>query len=110
MSDTEAVNVARWRALLDEPAVPMDSMYAVQMGRHDVLIVRTAAGLRAFGNLCPHKMCPLVDGLLENGTITCKAHRWSFDAQSGRGINPRGSMLRVYDVRVVDGRIEVDLS
>jgi len=85
-------------------------MVSVQSGRHDVLFVRTAGELHAFGNLCPHKMCPLADGKLENGVITCGGHRWSFDAVTGRGINPRGATLRVYALRVVDGRIEADLS
>ncbi len=104
-----AMRAPKWRALLDETDLQVGEMKSVLAGRHDVLLVRLEDGVRAYGNLCPHKMCPLHEGKLENRVLTCTAHRWTFDASTGKAINPRGSELRVYPVRIMDARIEADL-
>lgn len=49
----------------------------------DVVIVRTAAGLRAFEGRCPHQGALLGEGELEADMLVCRNHRWRFSADTG---------------------------
>jgi toluene monooxygenase system ferredoxin subunit len=85
-------------------------MVEVRVGRHSILLTRTADGISALQNVCPHEHCYLHKGSLEDGVIICAGHQWCFDARTGEGIRPRNAKLGRYEVRVLDGRIHVALS
>ncbi|WP_433262567.1 Rieske (2Fe-2S) protein [Actinosynnema sp. CS-041913] len=72
--------------------VPEDAGALVPMpGNGQLLVVRSAAGVRAFNPACPHQ------GTIVNppaaGVITCPTHRSTFDPSSGAvlsGPSPKG--------------------
>jgi len=69
----------------------------------EVIIVHMAGGeIRCFQGMCPHQEILLADGDVdfETGVITCSAHEWQFDMESGKGVNPDGCRLFRYEVRV----------
>ncbi|HCP48453.1 MAG TPA: non-heme iron oxygenase ferredoxin subunit [Deltaproteobacteria bacterium] len=48
---------------------------------------------------CPHERVSLGDGgTLDGATITCGAHRWSFDVRTGECHNNPGHKLRLFPV------------
>lgn len=84
-------------------------MAAFTVDGWEVLVLRDAHGvLHAYDGLCPHEDFPLVYGDFDGTVLTCANHLWSFDATSGRGINPPTCRLAEYAVKVEAGHIYVD--
>jgi toluene monooxygenase system ferredoxin subunit len=76
----------------------------------EVLVVRDRAGaLHALDGICPHEDFPLVHGDFDGTVLTCANHQWCFDATTGKGINPPGSRLDKYVVRVDGEDVFVDV-
>jgi nitrite reductase/ring-hydroxylating ferredoxin subunit len=68
----------------------------------DVVVVRVAGTVHAFENNCPHQHSSLLhQGLVEECSITCPMHGWTFDIGSGRSTSGSGS-LKKRAVSVVD--------
>jgi nitrite reductase/ring-hydroxylating ferredoxin subunit len=55
----------------------------------DVLVVKTAEGVYALDDYCPHMGAPLENGFVCGQTITCAAHGLRFDLGSGRCVSQR---------------------
>ncbi len=78
------------------------------VGDNEVLIIHAPGGqIRAYHPACPHQAHPLLEGNLENCTLTCSAHLWQFDVVSGEGINPTGTSLIRYPVKTEEEAIWV---
>lgn len=75
-----------------------------------VLVLRTEGGIFAYEDRCAHLGVPLSRGTLSGNVLTCSAHHYQYDAQSGRGINPRNVRLTPLPVRVDGGAIAVDVT
>lgn len=85
-------------------------MQVFEVGAREVLMVNAEGGvIRAFDPICPHQEQALVEGTLEGRVLTCPAHLWQFDVESGEGVNPRGCRLSAFPVRVDGDDILVDL-
>ncbi|MFA5122118.1 Rieske 2Fe-2S domain-containing protein [Zavarzinia sp.] len=77
----------------------------------DVLIVGLEGGqVKAFQSMCPHQEIALVEGTFENGVITCRAHLWQFDCQSGAGLNPTDCHIVEYPSKIVGEDVLVDVA
>lgn len=94
--------------VLDEAELWIGEMRAARAGGQRVLLVRLEQGVCAYSDRCPHLGYPLSEGSLEGGVITCAAHHHSFDAETGRGINPQKPCLKQLPTRLESGRIWVD--
>jgi nitrite reductase/ring-hydroxylating ferredoxin subunit len=101
--------MAKWVDVLDDDELWDGDMAGVSVGKDRYLVVRSDGTLRAFRDVCPHKGTPLSDGDLAEGVLTCNVHLWEFDVSTGRSINPCGSELTCYPVRVQGGRIEIEI-
>jgi toluene monooxygenase system ferredoxin subunit len=89
--------------------VESGAMAAFGVDGCEVLVLRDRSGaLHAFDGLCPHEEFPLEYGDFDGVVLTCANHMWSFDATTGRGINPPGCRLSEYAVKVEDGAVYVD--
>ncbi|MDO8308984.1 MAG: Rieske 2Fe-2S domain-containing protein [Actinomycetota bacterium] len=92
--------------------VDVDSLWDGEMESFDlddteVLILKVSGAIRAYDGICPHQSFSLVEGQLEDGVLTCRAHGWEFDALTGTSINPRGNALTRYDHQIEEGIIRV---
>ena len=92
---------------LDE--APVDTMKSFFVEDVEVLVVHTNSGVHAFDGICPHEEFPLVDGYLDDSTITCIGHGWIFDATTGQAVYPPGCRLTEYTLRIEDSGIYVDV-
>ncbi|MFG1214592.1 Rieske 2Fe-2S domain-containing protein [Xanthobacter sp. 126] len=83
-------------------------MAEVEVDGQVILLVWPEGGdIRAFQGICPHQDIPLSEGRLEGGVLMCRAHQWTFDAGTGRGVNPKDCHLAEYPVKVVGESILV---
>lgn len=84
-------------------------MASFEIGDTEVLLVWPDGGeIRAFQGVCPHQDIPLAEGKLKGRVIMCRAHQWTFDAESGQGINPGKCQLAEYPVKIENDEIYVN--
>jgi toluene monooxygenase system ferredoxin subunit len=84
-------------------------MMSVELAGHRVLLVRSGGAVFAYEDRCAHQAQRLSEGRLDDGVLTCPAHRWTFAVTSGSGINPRCAHLTRYAVSERSGDVLVDL-
>lgn len=76
-----------------------------------LIVLRTDAGsVKVFQGLCPHQKRSLADGYLDDNILTCSAHMWQFDVETGAGINATTCQLSSYPIRIEAGDILIDAS
>jgi toluene monooxygenase system ferredoxin subunit len=95
--------------VLSESELWIGEMRHVMVDRRRVLLLRTDHGVHAYEDRCPHLGVPLSRGMLQGDTVTCSAHHYQFDANTGRGKNPKDVRLTLFDVVCRDGKILVDV-
>jgi NADPH-dependent 2,4-dienoyl-CoA reductase/sulfur reductase-like enzyme/nitrite reductase/ring-hydroxylating ferredoxin subunit len=79
-----------------------------QVDGKQVIVMRTADGLRAVAGSCAHYGGPLGDGLCEGGKIHCPWHHAVFDLETGEPVGaPALNPIAVYEPSERDGRIFV---
>ncbi|MFD9127011.1 Rieske (2Fe-2S) protein [Kitasatospora sp. NPDC059571] len=101
-----------FRTLGADEVIPDGFVVPFYLGDHKrrVSIARVGGSLYTFDDLCTcsDDSCPLSGGLLTGTMITCRCHGSEFDVSTGavaRG--PAHRALTVYDMRVVDGDIQI---
>jgi toluene monooxygenase system ferredoxin subunit len=98
-----------------EKAASEDELWCGEMqglvlsGRR-VVVVRVEGCVSAFEDKCPHLGVPLSEGSLDGDVLTCRAHGWSYDVRTGRGVNPEDARLVRFPARVDGGDVLVDPS
>ncbi|MGF6658679.1 toluene monooxygenase system ferredoxin subunit [Paraburkholderia atlantica] len=76
-------------------------MAEVEVDGHVIVLVRPEGGEpRGFQGICPHHDIRLVEGKFDGRVLTCRAHQWTFDAKTGKGINPDDCGLAEYLVKL----------
>ena len=75
----------------------------LSLGGIEVVVVKTGEAVYAFENNCPHQHFSLLhQGIVENCSITCPMHGWTFNMNSGTSTNGNGR-LRKFDVKISGG-------
>jgi nitrite reductase/ring-hydroxylating ferredoxin subunit/uncharacterized membrane protein len=73
-----------------------------------LLLVRDGGEVRALDARCTHRGGPLDEGEISEGCVTCPWHGSRFDLATGDVVRgPAAHPQPTYDVRIVDGRVEV---
>lgn len=97
------------------PAFSLDDLPVgeARLFAHDerrIAVFRTADDQAyALDNRCPHEGYPLVRGYVKDCVVTCIWHNFKFDLRDGRCVMG-DEHARSYPLRIVDGRIELDLT
>ena len=99
----------------------------VDAGGRALTVVRRGRRFFALRDICPHQGAPLSAGKVDGTALpcrpgeeisygrvgeilTCPWHGWQFDLATGRAlIEPDRFRVRVYPVRVVCGRVVVEM-
>jgi len=74
-----------------------------------IALFRTARGVYACDNRCPHQGYALVRGDVNDGVLTCAWHNWKFELGSGV-CTFGGENIRTYPVQIRDGQVFVDIT
>jgi toluene monooxygenase system ferredoxin subunit len=94
-------------------ATSLDELWCGEMrgvtvdGRRAV-VVHVAGCVAAFEDKCPHLGVALSEGTLDGEILTCRAHGWSYDVRTGRGLNPARARLVRFATRVDGDDVLVD--
>jgi 3-phenylpropionate/trans-cinnamate dioxygenase ferredoxin component len=74
-----------------------------------VAIGRLDGALVAFDETCTHRHCPLTDGVLAEGSITCPCHKSRFDLRTGTPLNgPAVDPIRIRQIKLDGDRLYVE--
>jgi nitrite reductase/ring-hydroxylating ferredoxin subunit len=86
--------------------IPDGEMKIVCEGQ--VVVANVKGRFHAFDNICPHAEGPLGEGFLDGFTVECPWHNGQWDIATGKGLTAFATAdIRVFEVRVVDGDVEV---
>jgi 3-phenylpropionate/trans-cinnamate dioxygenase ferredoxin subunit len=93
-SERSFVSVARRSQLREGHAL------RVTIDQHDIALWLVHEKIYAIDNVCAHEHFPvLYRGSLDDCTVTCPMHGWSFSLESGIGTEGRGR-IRTFRVKV----------
>lgn len=99
-----------WAPACTADELPPNTMRAVDLGGHRVLLANLGGEIRAVAATCTHEVADLSRGFLMGHRITCPLHLSQFDLHTGEPLSPPATEpLRVYEVRVEAGLIQVRL-
>ena len=76
---------------------------------HDILLYEYEGKIKAISNICRHFGGPVGYHKAKNGVFTCLWHSWQYEAKDGSCINHSGLPLRQYDLKIIDGKIYINL-
>jgi nitrite reductase/ring-hydroxylating ferredoxin subunit len=96
---TRVVDNQRWIAVCRSIDVVATRGTRIELGYdHDVAIFRVDGVVRAISNVCKHQHAAILcEGLVQNGTVECPLHGWTYDITTGRAIKGSTS-IEVYEV------------
>jgi NAD(P)H-dependent nitrite reductase small subunit len=89
--------------------LPANGSTCIKIGTAQVGLFRTAEGLFAIDNVCPHRGAPLNDGFVHHGAVTCPWHQWDFRLSDGACINVPKVRINTYPVEERNGTIWINL-
>jgi len=106
-TDKEYEMTQEWFAVCGVDDIPLREGRCVSFGEHRVAVFNLGGTIRAVQNTCPHKQGPLSDGMIVGESIVCPLHTRAFDLKTGAALKEGEGQLRVYPVKVIDGRVFV---
>ena len=85
-------------------------MACLSAGSLKVLLCNVDGVFHAVSQMCSHEEYPLCIGALQGDTVKCSLHGSRFKLSSGEPMDePADEPIRVYPVRLADGRVLVDI-
>jgi nitrite reductase/ring-hydroxylating ferredoxin subunit len=84
-------------------------MRMAKVGEHRIALIRTASGVHALDNACPHQGYGMVTGSLDGELITCQWHNWKFRVDTGECVIGEEN-IACHAVAIEDGDIRVSVT
>ena len=105
-----AAAARNWQRLMALSELASRPVKMVRVAGRQVAVFKTAHGIRACDNRCPHEGFPLSEGSLSSACIlTCNWHNWKFDLESGENLYG-GDRLRTYALEIRGDDIWIDVA
>lgn len=89
--------------------IPLDKGRAFAVEGQMIAIFNDSGTFKAIDDFCPHMGASLAEGWLEKGCIACPWHAWRFQLCDGAWLDNPKIKTKIFPVRVVNDRIEVEL-
>lgn len=103
------MDVTKGRVAVGQVADFQDnSMQAVAVDGHEVLLVYQEGEFYALEDRCTHDNGILHDGELLDGKVKCERHGATFDLKTGRPTLPAVKKIRLYETSVEEGRVFIN--
>ncbi len=100
----------RWVPVAKRSDLSEGDVLGVEIDALQIAIYDCDGALCGTSNICTHAEARLSEGWLDGTTIECPLHGARFDVKSGKVLAPPAIVdLKTYPVRVVEGRIEVEI-
>jgi nitrite reductase/ring-hydroxylating ferredoxin subunit/uncharacterized membrane protein len=100
-----------WVSVLPEIELVEGKPQCSKAGEIEIVIVKSHGKIFALANSCSHMGGPLCEGEAKDGSITCPWHGSKFDMATGKVMgSPATFRQPAFDVRVIEGRVEVKAS
>ena len=96
-----------YRDVLDDTALAVGGMSAVDVEGRSVLVVRTPSEWVAVANRCGDSPLPLEFSTLVGTTLCCSWHGCRYDIRTGSRVDAAGHRLEIYPVSVEGGRVRI---
>lgn len=102
--------MAQWVRVCGMNEAPAEgNVMEVEAQGRSLCLARVHGELSALDNWCPHRQGPLSQGWVEENTVVCPWHAWSFDARSGQSVFPGNANVAVFPVRAEGDEILVEI-
>jgi len=93
-------------AKVDE--IPEGGVKVVRVDDQAVAVFNVGGTFYAMDDICTHDGGPLAEGALEGDVVECPRHGAKFNVKTGAVVClPATAPVPTYDVRIVDGEIQV---
>ena len=102
--------MSEWVDVGAADGVRQDEPVGVRVGERYLGLYRLDGEIRALDDLCTHEFALMTNGFVDGNVVECPLHQACFDLRSGKCLSgPATTDLRVYPVRVENGRVLVKL-
>ncbi|MGB0598345.1 MAG: Rieske (2Fe-2S) protein [Rubripirellula sp.] len=98
-----------WTTVANCESVTAASPKEVVVGEHILAIFRHQNRLFAIDGMCAHQGGPIAEGEVAHGCVTCPWHGWQYELETGIQTVNRQPLQRTYEVRELNGEIQVRL-
>ena len=102
-----AASPAVWHDVLTTAALADGQTTRIDSHGRGLFITRDGNSYAVFDSHCSHQRTDIPLSALDDCTLTCPKHQWSFDIRTGACLKPGGSPLQQYPAKVVGGRVMV---
>lgn len=102
-----AASDAVWHDVLTTAALADGQTTRVDSHGRGLFITRDGDSYAVFDSHCSHQRTDIPLSELDDCTLTCPKHQWSFDIRTGACHKAGGSPLQSYPAKVVGGRVMV---
>jgi methionine sulfoxide reductase heme-binding subunit len=76
---------------------------------HDILLYEYEGEIKALSNICRHFGGPVGYHKAKDEVFTCLWHNWQYSCKDGSCLDHPGLPLRQYTLKIVEGKIYIDL-
>lgn len=98
-----------WKSVCQTMDITPGGMKEFDVAGVAVLIVNSNGAFFAIPPNCPHMEEPLRTGICDGRILTCIKHLWQWDLDTAEPVGLAEVPLQKYQLREVDGRIEIFL-
>ena len=103
--------MSNWHDVGEFDDFPDGAAWPVLANGTEVAVFRLGDELFALHDLCTHGHAKLSEGYVEDGCVECPLHQGTFDLRSGTPCKaPVTEAVKTYPVRMMSGRVEVEIS
>lgn len=99
-----------WQVICSAREVVADEIKECRLadGANAIAVRLPSGEVKVFQGMCPHQRRSLADGDLYGDVLTCGAHMWEFDLQTGQGLNGTPVGLAAYPTKIENDDVLVD--
>ena len=106
-ASTDETNVAVWRDVLTTAALADGQTTRVDSHGRGLFISREGDTFAVFDSHCSHQRTDIPLSALDDCTLTCPKHQWTFDVKTGTCLKAGGAPLQQLPAKVEGGRVMV---
>ena len=101
---------SNWIDAAAHSEVPEDDVIGCDAGGVELALYGVDGTVYATAGICTHGHARLCDGFLDGHEIECPLHQGKFDIRNGNATcAPATDAVRIYPVKIENGRVFVDL-